>query len=161
MPARLYAHGDQPGRTSERTHDDCQWLNEEDGEEDVPGNGSDGNRCDGPPGISGNQRRNGYWKDDARTEYCARDDRDERRRRLTRLLALGHRAARIGLCLRDNPLFAGVVGLALVHRARVIRAACHPTFWGCRPPGAHGHVAGKQYQTQGNGRKALEQSHSR
>jgi hypothetical protein len=35
LPARLYAHSDQPGRTSERTHDDCQWLDEEDGKQNV------------------------------------------------------------------------------------------------------------------------------
>lgn len=51
----------------ERTHDDCQWLNEKDGEEDVPGDGSDGNRCVGPPRIGGNQRRNRYGNDDADT----------------------------------------------------------------------------------------------
>jgi len=56
---RLYAHSDQPGCTSERIHDDRQWLNEEDGEQNVLGNRRGRYRYGRPPRIAGNQRR--YW----------------------------------------------------------------------------------------------------
>jgi hypothetical protein len=32
---RLSAHGDQLGLTPEQRHDDCQWLDEVDGKENV------------------------------------------------------------------------------------------------------------------------------
>ena len=74
---------------SEQTHDDCQWLNEEDGEKDVPGNGCDRNWRDGPPPITRDERRHWNWNNNTRTEDCTRDDADERGSGLTGLLALG------------------------------------------------------------------------
>lgn len=143
MPARLCAHSDQPGRTSGRTRDDCQRLDEEDGEEDVPGDRRGGNRCDGPPGIARNQRRHGSWYNDACTENGAGNDADEGRRRLVRLLTLRGGAAGVGLCLGHDATWAGALRFAPVHRAGVaVRAAGYTGFRRCHPTGAQGDTAG-------------------
>jgi hypothetical protein len=39
---------------SEQTHDDYEWLNEEDREEDVPRYGPDGYRCRRAPSVTQN-----------------------------------------------------------------------------------------------------------
>ena len=48
----------RPDVESEQTHDDCEWLNEEDGEEDVLGNGSGPRGCSRPPSVAQDESRN-------------------------------------------------------------------------------------------------------
>jgi hypothetical protein len=42
---------------SEQTHDDCEWLNEEDREKDVPGHWRAGYRRRRPPGVAQHESR--------------------------------------------------------------------------------------------------------
>jgi hypothetical protein len=70
MPhARPRAHGDQLGTHGpERTHDDCLWLDEEDGKENVLGDGRDRNRCRRAPRVAEDERRHRNWENDAGSE---------------------------------------------------------------------------------------------
>ena len=126
----------------------------------MPGYGRNGDRCGRPPGVADDQRGNGRGKHDARAEDGARVHRDERRSRLIRVPALGCCAAGIGLGLRDDLLMAGVVSVALVHRASdAIRAARHAGLGGCGPTGAHSPVPGDQAETEKNGRDSMHDTH--
>jgi hypothetical protein len=88
MPRAYARESTRPDVMSEQTHDDCQWLKEKDGEEDVPGDRCDWNRCHGPPGIADDQRRYGRWLNDADTKNGAGNDTNKGRCRLIGLLPL-------------------------------------------------------------------------
>src|SRR5262245_902667 len=94
----------RPDSRPEQTHDDCEWLNEEDGEEDVPWNRRAMDRRLGSPAVGRYQRRRDCREDDARSENCSGDRRHRRRVRRARLTALGIGATRIGLRLGEEVL---------------------------------------------------------
>jgi hypothetical protein len=88
----------------EQTHDDYEWLNEEDGEEDVPRNGRDWDRGTRSPAVGQHQRRRDGLKDNPDSYNRSGECRPDVRVRGVRLIALGGCAARIGLCLREDVL---------------------------------------------------------
>ena len=55
MPRAYTRETTRPDLESEQTHRDCEWLNEEDREEDVPGNWRDGYRRRRPPRVTQNE----------------------------------------------------------------------------------------------------------
>jgi len=84
----LRAYAREPARPdskSEQTHDDYEWLNEEDGEENVLGNvrGRDG--CDSPPAVAQDESWGNSRKNDACSQNCARNCGDKRRTRFAGL----------------------------------------------------------------------------
>ena len=66
------------GLTPEQTHDDCEWLDEEDGEEDVPGDRRYRDRRRRSPAITEDKCWNARRQHDARSEYGEREGRHER-----------------------------------------------------------------------------------
>ena len=142
------------------THDDCRWLNEEDGEEDVPGDGRDGYRCDRSPTVAEDQRRRGHRNNDTGPKNGARNHRDEGGRRLIRPLSFRDRAACICLRLRDDQV--GPRGLtAPVHGAVLVGAAGHPSLGRGRPAGAESQVASCHEGNDGDGDQAAAASQHR
>ena len=87
MP-RVRARNYPPGRESEQTHDDCEWLNEEDREEDVPGHGRDGYRRRRTPRVTQHESRDVGGQDDPGAEHRRSDGRYKRRVGLVGALAL-------------------------------------------------------------------------
>ena len=72
MP-RVYARDTtRPDAESEQTHDDCEWLNEEDREEDVLRHWRDGYRRQRAPCVTQNESRDAGRKDrpDAENRRC-------------------------------------------------------------------------------------------
>ena len=63
----------RPDTESEQTHDDSEWLNEEDREEDVLRNWSDGYRRRRTPRITQNESGNPGRQDNSDAEHCRRD----------------------------------------------------------------------------------------
>jgi hypothetical protein len=72
-----------PDVTSGQIHNDCDWLNEEDGEEDVLRNRRGGNRRRGAPSVAKNEGRDAGGQDDPTTENRSGDGGYEGRARLT------------------------------------------------------------------------------
>ena len=68
--------------TREQTHDDCQWLDEEDGEENVLGNVSSRDGCDRPPTIAQNHSRYSRRQNDPSSQNRAGEGGDKRGTRL-------------------------------------------------------------------------------
>jgi len=62
---------------SEQTHDDCEWLDEEDGEENVLRHWLDGYRRRCAPSVTQDERRDTSWKDNPVAEN--RGDGDNKR----------------------------------------------------------------------------------
>ena len=73
---------------SEQTHDDCEWLDEEDGEENVLRHWLDGYRRSGAPFAAQNERRNVRGKDNPVAENRRGDGGNERGAGLVGILAL-------------------------------------------------------------------------
>jgi hypothetical protein len=59
----------RPDTESEQTHDDCDQLNEEDGEEDVPGNRPSASGSGWPPAVAQNQSRRAGRQDNPDAEH--------------------------------------------------------------------------------------------
>ena len=57
MPRAYTRKPTRPDAESEQTHDDCDWLNEEDGEENVLRDWRDWHRCRGAPSVTQNESR--------------------------------------------------------------------------------------------------------
>ena len=74
---------------SEQTQDDCEWLNEEDREENVFGHRRDGYRRRRTPGITQDESRDVGGQDDADAEHRRSDGRHKRGVGLVGTLALG------------------------------------------------------------------------
>ena len=104
MPRAYRREPTRPDTESEQTHDDCEWLNEEDGEENVLRNWSDGNRRRCTPGVTQNESRDVGGQDNSDTEHRRSDCGHKRGVGLIGILALSCRAAAVGLHLRDNAL---------------------------------------------------------
>ena len=133
MPRTYARKPTRPDAKSEQTHDDCEWLDEEDGEEDVSSDWRAMDRRFSSPAVGQQERRNDRRKNNADAERCSGNRWDSRWVRRLRLMAFGGGAAGIGLSLGDNALRGGVRRFALVHRAIAVRAARHARLWGCRP----------------------------
>ena len=73
MPRAYTREPTRPDTGSEQTHDDCEWLDDEDREEDVLGHWCDRYRRRRPPGVSQNQSRNAGGKDDPDAENVRSD----------------------------------------------------------------------------------------
>ena len=57
MPRAYTREPTRSDAESEQTHDDCEWLNEEDGEENVLRHWRDGYRRRRPPGVTQHESR--------------------------------------------------------------------------------------------------------
>ena len=74
LSCRAYAREPtHPDVSSEQTHDACDWLNEEDGEQDVLWGRTGGNRRSRAPSVAQHEGRNAGGQDDQRAENRARD----------------------------------------------------------------------------------------
>ena len=104
MPRVYTRKTTRPDTESEQTHDNCEWLNEEDREKDVPGHRRDGYRHRRAPAVAQHESRDDSRQDNPGAENRRGDDRNKRGVGLVGILALGRRAATVGLCLRDDSL---------------------------------------------------------
>ena len=68
----------RPDVESEQTHDDCEWLNEEDGEQNVFGNGAGPRGCGRPPPVAQYEGRDGDGYDDPMAQDRAGEAGGER-----------------------------------------------------------------------------------
>ena len=76
-----HAYTHEPTRSdtkSEQTHDDCEWLNEEDREEDVLGYWRDVYRRRLTPGVIQHERWDVGDQDNSDAEHRCRDGRHKR-----------------------------------------------------------------------------------
>jgi len=89
---------------SEQTHDDCEWLDEEDGEENVLRHGRDRKRRRRPPGVTQDESRDVGGQDHANTQHRSSDRGHKRGVGLGGILALSGGAAAVRLCLRESAL---------------------------------------------------------
>ena len=94
----------RPDAESEQTHDDREWLNEEDREEDVLGHWRDGYRRRRAPRVTQNQSRDVGGQDNSDAEHRRSDRGHKRGIGLVGILALSCRAAAVGLSLREYAL---------------------------------------------------------
>ena len=149
MPRAYTRETTRPDAESEQTHDDCEWLNEEDREEDVLGHWRDGYWRRRPPGVSQNESRNAGGQNNSNAEHRPSNGSNGGGAGLIGILALGGCAATVGLRLRKNARGPSTLRVALVHRAFVaLRAAGHALFWRCQPAGAHSRIPGEEPRRQ-------------
>lgn len=138
-----------PDIASEQTHDDCERLNEEDGEENVLWSRRRGNGPRRAPSIADNEGRYAGGQDGPGTEDRGSDGGGERRARLTGSVPLGRRAAAVGLGLREHALGSGSLRIAVAHRASApVKAARHASFRRRQPTGAHGRIPSEEARRQ-------------
>jgi len=104
MPRAYTREPTRPDTESEQTHDDCEWLNEEDGEENVLGHWRDGYRCRCTPRITQDKSRDVGRQDHSDAEHRRSDRGHKRGVGLIGVLALSRGAAAVGLRLRQNGL---------------------------------------------------------
>ena len=149
-----------PDLRPEQTDDDCEWLNEEDGEEDVPGNVRERDRRGDAPTITADQCWNRQRQHGAGPGCLDRVRRCECRCGLAGILRFSGGAAAVGFSLGEDTSAAGAVRVLAVHRAvSAVCAAGHARFGSGQPAGAHCRVAGEDAETQKDGRQPLDQSH--
>jgi hypothetical protein len=160
MPRACARESTRSDGTPEQTHDDCEWLNEEDRQEDVSWNRRAMDRRLDPPAVGQHERWGGLRKDDSGTENRSGNRRHSGRIRGVRLVALRGGTARIGLRLSDEAVRTGPVGGALVHRAiAALRTAGHSGLRRSSPPRTHRRVPGDEAETQHYGGEAAEETH--
>ena len=104
MPRAYTREPTRSDAESEQTHNDCEWLNEEDGEQNVLRYGRDGNRCRRPPGVAQHESRDVGGQDNSNTQHRSSDRGHKRGVGLVGILALSGGAAAVRLCLRENAL---------------------------------------------------------
>ena len=104
MPRAYTREPTRPDTESEQTHDDCEWLNEEDREEDVLRNWRDGYRRRRTPSVAQHESRNVGGQDNPDAEHGCGDCSNKRGVGLIGILALSRRAAAVGLRLREDSL---------------------------------------------------------
>ena len=102
MPRAYTREPTRPDAESEQTHDDTEWLNEEDGEEDVLGYWRDGYRRRRAPCVTQNESRDVGGQDNPDAEHRRSDGGNKRGGGLVGILALCCRAATVGLGLREH-----------------------------------------------------------
>ena len=88
MPRAYTREPTRPDARSEQTHDDSEWLNEEDREEDVLRYGPDGYRCRCAPAVTQHQSREVGGEDNPDAEDRHSDGGHERGVGLIGILAL-------------------------------------------------------------------------
>ncbi len=88
MPRAYTREPTRPDTESEQTHDDCEWLNEEDGEEDVLGHWRDGYRRRRAPCVAQNESRDAGGQDNSDAENRCSDGGHKRGVGLIGVLAL-------------------------------------------------------------------------
>ena len=86
MPRAYTREPTRPDVESEQTHDDCEWLDEEDGEENVLRHWREGYRRRDAP--CANERRNVSGKDNPVAENRRSDGGNKRGAELVGILAL-------------------------------------------------------------------------
>jgi hypothetical protein len=134
--------------TRGQTHGDCQWLDEEEGEESVLGHVRGRNRRDRPPTVGQDESRHRNRKSDSGSQNRTEDGGDERGTRLTGGFAFGRCAAGVRLRLGNDAWRSGALRVSLVHRACTLCAASHPRFSGGCPAGASERVPGRNQNGQ-------------
>jgi hypothetical protein len=77
-----------PDTESEQTHDECEWLNEEDREEDVLGNWSDGYRRRRTPCVTQNESTDVRGNHNPDAEHSRSNGGNKRRVGLIGILGL-------------------------------------------------------------------------
>ena len=102
MPRAYTREPTRSDAESEQTHDDCEWLNEEDREEDVLGYWRDGYRRRRAPCVTQHERRDAGGHDNSDAEHRRSDGGDKRGIGRVGMLALCGRATAVGLGLREN-----------------------------------------------------------
>ena len=88
MPRAYTRETMHPDIESEQTHDDCEWLNEEDGEENVLWHWRDEYRRRRAPSVTQNESRDVSGKDMRGAENRRSDDSNKRGAELVGILAL-------------------------------------------------------------------------
>ena len=88
MPRAYTREPTRPDAESEQTHDDCEWLNEEDREEDVLWYWRDGYRRRRSPRVTQNKSRDAGGKDGADAQNRHSDGGSRRRVGLIGILSL-------------------------------------------------------------------------
>ena len=78
MPRAYTREPTHPDTESEQTDDDCEWLDEENGEEDVLRYWPDRYRCRYAPGVVQHERRDFGGQDNSNAEHRRRDGGHER-----------------------------------------------------------------------------------
>jgi hypothetical protein len=122
------------------------WLDQQDGEQQMFGDGRDGKRYERTPLL---QRRHSHGNDDAGRRGERSGVRQNKRWvRCRGLTAAGRRgAAVVGLRLADHMPRTRTARLRFVHRtSRAVRAARHSRFGSRLPSGADRHVPDAQRQ---------------
>jgi hypothetical protein len=124
----------QLGTEPEQTHDDCQWLDEEDGKEKVPGNWRRWYGNDRSPIVAENEGRDADRKHHAVTENGMRDRHHIGEIRLGGIFALRGGTATISLCLGERFSGCRLVRVPAPHwTGPVLGAARHARFRCGRP----------------------------
>ena len=88
MPRVYTREPTRPDLESEQTHDDCEWLDEEDGEENVLRHWRDGYRRRCAPSVTQNESRDIGGKDNSDAENRRGDGGNKRGVGLVGILAL-------------------------------------------------------------------------
>ena len=88
MPRAYTREPTRPDAKSEQTHDDCEWLDEEDGEENVLRYWRDGYRRRCAPCVTQNESRDVGGQDNPDAENRRSDGGNRRRVGLVGILAL-------------------------------------------------------------------------
>ena len=88
MPRAYAREPTRPDLESEQTHDDCEWLDEEDGEENVPRHWRDGCWRRRAPSVTQNESRDIGGKDSSGAENRRSDGGNKRGVGLVGILAL-------------------------------------------------------------------------
>ena len=104
MPRAYTREPTRPDAESEQTHDDCEWLNEEDREKDVSSDRRAVNWRLSAPAVRQYERRSDWRKHDSDVKGCGGNRCNSRRVRRFRLMAFRGGAARIDLGLGENTL---------------------------------------------------------
>lgn len=146
----------------EQTHDDCQWLDEKDGEQNVPGNRRDRYGDERSPVVTENEGRDAGGNEDAVTENGGRNRHNAGREiRPGRLVALRGRATTIRLGLGKGLSGFRTVRLTPAHRTHAIRVtARHPSLGRGCPARAHADIPAQKGDCEENGRDAWDEPHS-
>ena len=88
MPRAYAREPTRPDSESEQTHDDCEWLDEEDGEENVLRHWLEGYWRRGAPSVTQNESRDVRGKDIRGAENRRSDDGNKRRAERVGILVL-------------------------------------------------------------------------
>src|SRR4051794_19812089 len=114
MPRAYTREPTRPDTESEQTHDDCEWLNEENREEEVLRNRPCEYRRRRAPRVTQHESRDVGRHNHSDTEHRSSDRRNQCGVGLVGILALSGCAAAVSLCLRNDSARRAAVRIALV-----------------------------------------------